>query len=245
MTRVSHHISKSDFETLYIRLRQKEGRIYNDEELTRLPDIQTTHPHCREWQLRKHSSEKLIGYLKRKNKPLDILEIGCGNGWLSHRLSFIPGSKVIGTDINFTETQQAARVFQHIPNLHFIYTSVERGVFKEKSFDSIIFAASVQYFPSLPEIISNTLPLLKPGGEIHIIDSPFYPLPEVLPAQQRSRHYYESAGFCQMADYYFHHSLEELKGYNHSVLFNPQSIRSKLSGNKNPFHWICIRAIHH
>ena len=136
-------------------------------------------------------------------------------------------------------------MLQQITNLHFIYTSVEQGVFKEKSFESIIFAASIQYSSSLHETIGNTLPLLKPGGEIHIIDSPFYSVSEVLPAQQRSRHYYESAGFCQMADFYFHHNLDELKGFNYSLLFNPTSIRSKLSGNKNPFHWICIRSTHH
>ena len=244
MTQTGYHIVNPDFETLYIRLRRQERRIYSDEELIDLPNIQTTHPHYKEWQLRKHSSEKLFSYLKRKNKSLDILEIGCGNGWLSHRLSIIPGGKVIGTDINFTEIQQAARVFQHIPNLHFIYTYVEPGVFKEKSFGSIIFAASIQYFPSLHETISNTLPLLKPGGEIHIIDSPFYPLPEVLPAQQRSRHYYESAGFCEMADFYFHHSLDELQGYDYSILSDPKSLLNKLSGNKNPFHWIYIRPTH-
>ena len=121
MTQTGYHIVNPDFETLYIRLRRQERRIYSDEELIDLPNIQTTHPHYKEWQLRKHSSEKLFSYLKRKNKSLDILEIGCGNGWLSHRLSIIPGGKVIGTDINFTEIQQAARVFQHIPNLHFIH----------------------------------------------------------------------------------------------------------------------------
>lgn len=236
--------TKPDFETLYIHLRQQEGRLYSDEELARLPEIGRSHPHYQEWRLRKRSSEKLISYLKRKNKQPDILEIGCGNGWLSHRLSTIPGSKVIGTDINFTEIQQAARVFQHIPNLHFIYVHMEPGVFKEKRFDSIIFAASIQYFASLQETIKNTLPLLKPGGEIHIIDSPFYPLQEVPPARQRSRHYYESAGFCEMADFYFHHSPDELKGYNYSILFNPNNLFNKLPGNKNPFHWICIRSTH-
>ena len=68
----------------------------------------------------------------------------------------LPGSKVIGTDINFSEIQQAARVFQHVPNLHFIYTYAEPGVFKEKKFDIIIFAASIQYFESLQETISNS-----------------------------------------------------------------------------------------
>ncbi|MFC0773516.1 class I SAM-dependent methyltransferase [Terrimonas alba] len=244
MTQTGYHIAQPDFETLYIRLRRQEGRMYSDEEVINLPNIQTTHPHYKEWQLRKHSSQKLISYLKRKNKPLDILEPGCGNGWLSHRLSFIPGSRVIGTDINFTEIQQAARVFQHIPNLHFMYVYLEPGVFKEKRFDSIIFAASIQYFASINETIKNTIPLLKPGGEIHIIDSPFYQLLEVPGAQQRSRHYYESAGFSQMTDFYFHHSLDELQGYNYSVLSDPKSLPNKLPGNKNPFHWICIQSNH-
>lgn len=245
MTQTGYHIDKPDFETLYTSLRSKEGRIYSDGELLHLPDIQTTHPHYKEWRLRKHSSQKLISYLTRKKKPLDILEIGCGNGWLSHRLSAIPGSKVTGIDINFTEIQQAARVFQHIPNLHFMYAQIQPGLFKEKRFDSILFAASIQYFASLAETINNTLPLLKPGGEIHIIDSSFYPVSEVLAARQRSRQYYESVGFRQMADFYFHHSLDALKSYNYSLLFNPKSMAGKLSRNKNPFHWICIRSTHH
>ena len=242
MTQTGAHINNPDFETLYINLRRQEGRIYSDEELINLPDIQTTHPHYKEWQLRKHSSKKLISWLKRKNKPLDILEPGCGNGWLSHRLSFIPGSKVIGTDINFTEMQQAARVFQHVANLHFMYVHLEPRVFKEKRFDCIVFAASIQYFDSIHETITNTIPLLKPGGEIHIIDSPFYQPLDVPAARQRSQHYYESVGFYQMADFYFHHSLDELKGFNYAVLSDPKSLLNKLSGNKNPFPWICIRS---
>ena len=180
-------------------------------------------------------------YLKRKNKPLDILEIGCGNGWLSHRLSIISGSKVIGTDINFTEIQQAARVFQHIPDLHFIYTSVEPGVFKEKKFDSIVFAASIQYFPSLSETIKKTLRLLKPGGEINIIDSNFYTMADLSEEKHRSVLYYESAGFPEMAAYYFHHSLEDLQDFNYSILYDPKNLFYKFSPNKNPFYWICIK----
>ena len=243
MTTLSKHTVIRDFETIYIQLRQKESRIYSDEEVAQLPSISSKHIHYKEWKLRKASSQKLVDHLKKKKKPLDILEIGCGNGWLSRRLSTIPGSRVIGTDINFSEIQQAASVFQNIPNLHFMYTYVEPGVFKEKKFDTIIFAASIQYFESLTETISNILKLLKSGGEIHIIDSPFYSLADLRAARLRTNHYYESVGFPEMADCYFHHCYNDLGSYNYSIRYDPKAIVNKFLRNKNPFPWICIQPI--
>ena len=236
-----HTIPEDDFEKIYIQLRKLEGRVYSDEEVALLPDIQETHSHYKEWRLRKKSSEKLIDYLKRK-KPADILEIGCGNGWLSRKLADIPGTRVIGTDINFTEAQQAARVFHFIPNLHFIYGHAESGMFEDSQFDVIIFAASIQYFPSLKEIIRKTLRLLKPIGEIHIIDSGFYTLSEIDAARHRSLLYYHAAGFPEMSKWYFHHRLHDLEGYKYSILYDPNSLLNKFLRNKNPFHWICIKS---
>ena len=243
MTTLSNHTVIGDFETIYIQLRQKENRIYSDEEVAQLPSISSKHIHYKEWQVRKGSSQKLVDHLKKKKKPLDILEIGCGNGWLSRRLSTITGSRVIGTDINFSEIQQAASVFQNIPNLHFVYTYADAGVFKEKKFDTIIFAASIQYFESLTETINNTLKLLKPGGEIHIIDSPFYSLADLRAARLRTNQYYESVGFPEMADCYFHHCYDDLENYNYSTRYDPNAILNKFLRNKNPFPWICIQRI--
>lgn len=240
MNSLRQHTRPVDFETLYIQLREKEGRVYPDEEVAQLPLVSPTHAHYNEWLMRKASSQRLIRWLKKKKKPLDILEIGCGNGWLSRQLATIPSSMVIGTDINFSEVQQAARVFGEIPNLHFIYTYAELGVFKEKRFDIVIFAAAIQYFESVPETIKKALKWLKEGGEIHILDSPFYSLPELLPAKQRSRDYYESHGFPEMIGYYFHHSFEDLKKFNYKILYQPGKLMKRLSGNKNPFPWIAI-----
>src|SRR5450755_3134227 len=90
------------FEKKYITTRGLENRLYSDDELLRLPDIESEHTHYKEWQLRKKSSQRLMRYLAARKKALDILEIGCGNGWLSHQLAEIPGSRVTGLDINFT-----------------------------------------------------------------------------------------------------------------------------------------------
>ena len=242
MNSPAHHIATANFETLYTQLREKEGRVYADEQVALLPDISTSHPHFKEWLIRKESSQKLLRWLRKKSKPIDILEIGCGNGWLSHQLATIPSSMVIGTDINFSEIQQAARVFQDISNLHFIYTCTQPEVFKENRFDVVIFAAAIQYFESFHDTIQKALAWLRDDGQIHILDSPFYSGSELLAAKQRSRDYYESNGFPGMAGYYFHHCFDELKKFNYRTLYEPGRLMTRFAGNKNPFPWIVIRS---
>ena len=82
--------------------------------------------------------------------------------------------------------------------------------------------------------------LLKPGGEIHILDSHFYSLDDISEAKHRSVLYYESAGFPEMAAYYFHHNINELKNFKHQFLYRGDSIINKLLGKNDPFSWIRI-----
>lgn len=235
------NITQADFESLYIRLREKEGRLYSDEEVAVLPAVKPGHIHSNEWKTRAASMNKLLAYLEKRNSPMNILEIGCGNGWLSRHLATLPRTHVTGTDINYIELQQAARVFAGIPNLHFMYAQAEQGVFKEARFDIILFAASIQYFESLASILTNVLRLLKPGGQIHIIDSHFYSLPEISAAKQRSLLYYQGHDLPEMADRYFHHHIEALEAFDHMILYNPQSIFNRFLKHKHPFHWILVK----
>ena len=66
MVKLAHHSAAADFETLYIELREKEGRIYSDEQVALLPNISDTHAHYNEWVIRKDSSQKLLRWLKKK-----------------------------------------------------------------------------------------------------------------------------------------------------------------------------------
>jgi len=234
------HINSDNFETAYIRLRNWEKRMYSDEEVAQLPVIAPTHPYYEEWLVRRESSKKLIDYLKKRNQRTDMLEVGCGNGWLSSKLAGIKRSNVVGVDINNEELEQAKRVFSHISNLQFYHSDIN-GLENEMKFDIIIFAAAIQYFKSLKKIITTSLNYLNEGGEIHVIDSPFYTLSQLAAAKERTLLYYQHAGFPEMANWYYHQNLDDLENYNCSVLYNPNSLFNKFLRTKNPFYWISIK----
>jgi len=230
----------TSFEKLYLLVRQKEQRVYSNAEIVNLPEIATHHKQHYEWSVRKDSCKSLIRYLKKKNQFLRILEIGCGNGWLSHKLAEIPRTEVIGLDINLTELQQAANVFTK-SNLQFVYGDIRKNILQNRQFDIVIFAGSIQYFSSPTEIIHLALENLTARGEIHIIDSFLYDAKEVEAAKQNCREYYREMGIPDMANYYFHHLLNDMYQFNCTVKQQRTSFFKKLFLKRNAFPWLCIR----
>lgn len=228
------------FEKLYITTRSLENRLYTDEEVMRLPEIAEDHTHYKEWLHRHRTMRRLLRYLSHKKRDLDILEIGCGNGWLSHRLAEIPGSQVTGLDINFTELQQAARVFNDDPNLHFIQGDIRSGILDDLQFDCIVFADSLQYFPSLKKMIHLALSYLKPGGEVHITDTFLYRPAEMEAAKRSALAYYNSMGYPEMADFLFHHCSHDLQSFRSTVFYHRNFFGSRLLG-KRAHPWVRIK----
>ena len=236
---IAEAIYTNSFEQLYCSLREKEGRIYTDEQLLQLPGIEKDHPHFAEWQLRKESYLRLENYLRKRVFPVKILEVGCGNGWLSHRLSLLQGSDITGIDINNIELQQAKKVFGHLSNLRFINTTVD--AMEPGEFDHIVFAASIQYFTSPAETLLTAMQKLRPQGEIHILDTYFYKEKEIKEAKKRTVDHFERLGFPGMSAFYFHHSLDELNSFNYEIKYESSFLQRQFAGSKNPFPWICIK----
>lgn len=232
----------SEFESAYLAVREKEGRLLGDVFVRNLPDIPASHLLRKEWETRKESSQRLIRYLKKANTSKNILEIGCGNGWLANRLAKIPGTDVVGLDVNVTELKQAARVFNNQNNLSFIAGDIFSTDASYK-FDYIILASSIQYFAELHSLLLKLLEHLSDGGEIHILDSPLYNKESVSEAKARSGRYFESKQ-SQMEAHYHHHCWDILSSFNYKVAYDPTAMLTRIK-NKfrtgSPFPWIIVK----
>ncbi len=230
---------------LYRQVREKEGRLYSDNVVARLPVLPRTHPLRAEWQARADSAARLRAYLAKLPKPLTILELGCGNGWLANRLACLDGCRVWGIDLNRRELSQAARVFAGNRRLAFACADVFAGPFPERAIDCVVIASAAQYFPDLAALIRRLIALLTERGEIHISDSPFYAPEEVAEARARSQAYYTGLGFPQMAAHYHHHTLAALSEFQPVMLYDPHSLlarlRRRLRLAASPFPWIRLR----
>ena len=233
---------ENEFEKIYISLRKKEGRILNEDLIAKLPIVPAGHPLYKEWKIRKRSSRKLLYHIRKSPQLSNILEVGCGNGWLTALLATVARGEVCGIDVNRIELRQARKIFSPGKrNLNFLYGDICSGILAEKKFDLIVFAASIQYFRSLKDIVNTALQHLTLQGEIHILDSIFYSPQELALAKNRSKKYFTELGFPAMSKFYFHHGLKELKPFNYSVLHDPHTWMNRLFHRKNPFYQIVIK----
>ena len=229
---------------LYLRVREKERRLYSDDVVARLPLPPTGDSLADEWRVRSASASRLTQYLLRRAKPLYILDLGCGNGWLSNLLAKLE-HRIVGVDQNRYELKQAARVFSPNPCLIFIETDIFSAPFTPGTFDVILLASVIQYFPELSALLAALLFYLKPYGEIHIMDSPLYSDAERQAAVHRSQQYYSSLGFPEMAEHYFHHCLSDLDRFDAKWMYQPQPhifrLKRLMGQVDSPFPWIMIR----
>jgi len=237
---IASPVANEKFEEMYLALRIKEGRTYTDEQVYLLPDIQPGHTNEKEWAIRKRSSDRLINFLKKQQRGLNILEIGSGNGWLAAKLANIPHVKVTGLEPSRIETEQAQRVFKK-NNLNFITGSFNKQLFKERpKFDIIIFAASIQYFPIFKDIIEDAFALLNPDGCVHILDTNFYKKDEMQIAKERCQEYYNSLGFPLMGTNYFHHLQDDINCFKHQIMFNPRNLWNRIIRHHG-FYWLLLK----
>ncbi len=229
----------TSFEKSYIALRKQEHRVYSKEEIVKLPVIAKAHPHYKEWRTREKSFAKILRWPAFKKQNVSILEIGCGNGWLSNALASNLRCEVTGLDVNREELKQATRIFSK-SNLHFKYGHIEENILQGKKFDLVLLASSIQYFSSVESLVRACMRCLDEKGEIHIIDSNIYESKKIAEARDASEKYYQKIGFPEMSAFYFHHTWEDFTSFKHVVLQYSNVNQFQIFKKKNVFPWVVI-----
>ncbi len=236
--------SFKEFSELYTNVRKKEGRFYHDETLSKLPVISKQHLLYNEWKMRENTLKMLKKYLDNRNDIVNILDLGCGNSWMSNRLSEINGKNIFAIDVNNEELKQAARVFKN-ENLIIIHGDIFNLDSSFFRFDSIIISGVLSYFPNPKELIEKCITLLKPNGELHLIDNLFYSSAEIQSASERSAIYFNELGYPEMSKHFFHLNEELLNNFSTSIVYKPNRIINKLKkiigSIYSPASWYCIR----
>ena len=163
---------------------------------------------------------------------------------MRQHLSHLPHSEVIAVDRTASELEVARAAFGDRANIRF----EEADIFTADlgQFDTVILGAAAQYFPDLVLLLERLLQLVRNGGEIHILGTPFYRPAAKMKAMKRSRAYYEKHGFPDLAEHYFHHDAAVLERFRARRLYDPGSLNNRIRRKlwrvpEPPFPWYVIR----
>lgn len=159
----------SEYETI----RRLEGRISQDPEYYRSLPFHAS----RDWRIRARSFEAFVRRalepLEQGGRPLCILDLGAGNGWLSNLLA-ARGHEVAALDLTTNDFDGLACARFYASRFLSVQAEFDSLPFSDGSTDLVVFNASLHYSTDYGRTLSESLRVLVPGGRIVVLDSPIY-----------------------------------------------------------------------
>ena len=108
---------------------------------------------------------------KMRLAPADnILDVGCGAGWLSRRLAkFVPQGRVVGMDVSDEMVRRARRASMDHSNLLFVVGGVEQIPWEANFFSHGVSVESAYYWPDPAAGLKEIFRILREGGSAWIL----------------------------------------------------------------------------
>lgn len=167
----------------YQQVRAREGRGSSAPEYyLSLPFTDLTGRNGWQWSIRSVSFRYLLRRVlppleQSHTRPLDILDIGAGNGWLSYRLAQ-RGHHPVAVDLLDNDTDGLGAARHYYCSLGWLFprfrAEMDRLPLADGQFDLAIFNASLHYSTDYCNTIREAIRCLRPRGHLLILDSPFY-----------------------------------------------------------------------
>jgi SAM-dependent methyltransferase len=185
--------------------RAEEGRGYDGAELLSLPYLKVG-PFARQWAVRARTFDAFVKHVVQPmagiaGRPLRILDLGAGNGWLCHRLAR-NGHDCTAIDIrdDGVDGLGAAEGFLATVAFDRLVASFEDLPLPADSADLAVFNAALHYTTDLEATLAEAARVVRPGGRITILDSPFYARDEAGVAMVAEKHEAAAARFGARAE---------------------------------------------
>lgn len=163
----------------YETVRSQEGRGANDPQYYRnLPFVDTTGRFTEDWRIRATSFRALIERVvepaeERLARPLKILDIGAGNGWLSNHLAG-RGHDVAAIDLLTNSDDGLGAHVNYDTDFLPVQAEFDRLPFAGGQVDLVIFNGSLHYSTDFAATMREALRVLRSDGQLAIVDSPVY-----------------------------------------------------------------------
>jgi SAM-dependent methyltransferase len=191
----------------YQHIRAQEGRGSSSPDYyLSLPYADLTGHNAWQWSIRAISFRYLLrnilpGIESQVARPLDILDIGAGNGWLSYRLAQ-RGHLPVAVDLLDNDADGLGAARHYHASLGWLFprfqAEMDRLPFADAQFDVAVFNAALHYSEDYCATLREAVRCLRPGGHVLIIDSPFYRSKEsgYRMVDERKRQFTRAFGFA-------------------------------------------------
>jgi SAM-dependent methyltransferase len=175
--------AQAKFREAYAGHRAAEGRAHDGRELFALPYLESgTLALRRQWAVRARTFDAFVRHIlapacRASARPIDLLDVGAGNGWLSYRASQA-GCHAVAVDLRDDDVDGlgASACYRGAADgrLDCVAGSFDALPLADASFDIVVFNASLHYATDLGAALREAHRMLRRGGRIAVLDSPFY-----------------------------------------------------------------------
>jgi len=170
----------AEFLRAYQAVRAAEGWGSDDPAYYRsLPNVDPSDPRRTIWRQRAESyrvfRDRILALLETSaRRPLNVLDLGAGNCWLSHRLAE-RGHVVAAVDLSTSATDGlGARDCYGRTGFEVLRGEFDRLPFADAQADLVILNAALHYSRDVAASLRESRRVLRPGGRVVVLDSPVY-----------------------------------------------------------------------
>ena len=133
------------------------------------------------WKERARRYERLVGQVvtpfeQSWQRPLKILDLGAGNGWLSNRLA-ARGHVVAAVDLGVNEWDGLGAHRHYETDIVCVQAEFDKLPLAAGQVDLAIFNASLHYAVDVAVTLGEAVRVLRPGGWVVVVDTAVYQHP--------------------------------------------------------------------